>query len=128
MVLSCWINYDSPIFWLLCANSALVIFKEYVVVRKSFREKDERNQRKGNGFYMRLAEQFGTLQIWDKITFTFGIYTRGYKVVNNIKGWLGSICHWFGSLNEDWYKPHKEPSLNAVSNKPMDFSKWHCVN
>lgn len=81
MVLSCWINYDSPIFWLLCASSALVIFKEYNAVRKSFREKDEHNQRKGNGFYMRLAEQSVTLQIWDKITFafTFRKYTRGLK-------------------------------------------------
>lgn len=78
-MLCCRINYDSPVFWLLCASSALVVFEEYSAVRKSFRGKDEHNQRKGNGFYMRFAEQSGTIQIREKITFifTFGTYTRG---------------------------------------------------
>lgn len=38
-----------------------------------------------------------------------------YKVVNNIKGWLGSICHWFGALKEVCYKPYKSKHLLLLS-------------
>lgn len=91
--------------------------KNIVLLERALERRMNIIKEKGMAFIWDWLNNLGLFKFETKLLLHLhlGYILEVYKVVNNIKGWLGSICHWFGSLKEVWYKPYKWKHLLMLS-------------